>query len=78
MDIKPQLNVQETLLVSFMSQPAIFMFKLNKRNIRLRCEIWRQRCCSGVFIDNFEHISHLVVVFLLFIFDQINADRGTI
>ena len=51
------------------------MFKINNRNSRTRCEIssnliiktperrhWR---CSGVFIVNFEHISHLVLVFLL-------------
>ena len=25
----------------------------------------RQWCCSGVFIVNFEHVSHLVLVFLL-------------
>ena len=50
------------------------MFKVN-RNTRARCEIcsyltlktpeqrhWRH---SGVFIVNFEHISHLVQVFLL-------------
>ena len=51
------------------------MFKVNNRNTRTRCEIcsklikktaerrhWR---CSNVFIVNFEHISHLALVFLL-------------
>ena len=51
------------------------MFKVNNRNTRARSEIcskltiktparhhWRR---SGVFIVNFEHISHLAVVFLL-------------
>ena len=51
------------------------MFKVNNRNTRTRCEIcskltikiperrqWRH---SGIFIVNFEHISHLVLVFLL-------------
>ena len=51
------------------------MFKVNNRNTRTRCEIcskltiktaerrhWRR---SGVFIANFEHILHLVLVFLL-------------
>ena len=51
------------------------MFKVNNRNTRARCEIcskliikiperrqWRR---SGIFIVNFEHISHLVLVFLL-------------
>ena len=50
------------------------MFKVNDRNTRTRWEIcseltiktpercqWRH---SGVFIVNFEHISHLVLVFL--------------
>ena len=51
------------------------MFKVNTRNTRTRCEIgskltikiperhhWRR---SGVFVVNFEHISHLALVFLL-------------
>ena len=47
-------------------------FKVNNRNTRTRSEIyskltiktfwWSRR--SGVFIINFEHISHLVLVFL--------------
>ena len=53
----------------------IYLFKVNNKNTRKRCEIcskltiktperrqWRR---SGVFIVNFEHISHLVLVFLL-------------
>ena len=52
-----------------------YLFKVNNRNTRTRCEIcskltiktlerlpWR---CSGVFIVNFEHISHLVLKSLL-------------
>ena len=51
------------------------MFKVNSRNTRTRCETclkltikipercqWRR---SGIFIVNFEHISHLVLEFLL-------------
>ena len=52
---------------------GIYMFKVNNRNTRTRCEIyskltiktaehWRR---SGVFLVNFEHISQLVLVFLL-------------
>ena len=53
---------------------GIHLFKDNNRNTRIRCEIcwkltktpkqrhWRR---SGVFIVNFEYISHLVLVFLL-------------
>ena len=58
------------------SFPAgIYLLKVNSRNTRARCEIcskltiktperrhWR---LSGVFIVNFEHISHLGLVFLL-------------
>ena len=52
-----------------------YMFKVNNRNTRISCEIYskltikaaerRHWCCSGVFICNFEYISHLVLVFLL-------------
>ena len=60
--------------------PGVFpsgnhMFKVSNRNTRARCEIClkltiktlerRQWCRSGVFIVNFKHISHLVLVFLL-------------
>ena len=51
------------------------MFKFNNRNTRTRCEIspkltikiperrhWRR---TGIFIVNFEHISRLVLVFIL-------------
>ena len=54
---------------------GIYMLKVNNRNTGTRCEIcskltikiperrhWRR---SGVFIVNFEHISHLALVFLL-------------
>ena len=54
---------------------GIHMVKVNNRNTRTRCEIcskltiktperhqWRR---SGVFIVNFQYISHLVLVFLL-------------
>ena len=54
---------------------GIYLFKYNNRNTRTRCEIcskltiktperrqWRR---SGIFIVNFEHISHHVLVFLL-------------
>ena len=37
-----------------------YMFKVNNRNTQ-----WRQWLRSGVFIVNFEHISHLILVFLL-------------
>ena len=51
---------------------GIYLLKVNNRNTRTRCEICsrlttperRWRLC-GVFIVNFEHISHLVLMFLL-------------
>ena len=65
----------------FLKTPLLFSlditgnYMLKRRNIRARCEIcstptiktperrhWRR---SGVFIVNFEHTSHLVLVFLL-------------
>ena len=54
---------------------VMYMLEVNNRNTRARCEICsmltrktpeRRHCLrSGVFIVNFEHISHLVLVFLL-------------
>ena len=54
---------------------VVYLFKVNSRNTRARCKIcskltiktperrhWR---CSGVLIVNFEHILHLVLIFLL-------------
>ena len=50
------------------------MFKVNNRDTRTMCEICskltinlpeRRRRRSGIFIVNFEHISHLALVFLL-------------
>ena len=59
---------------------GIYLLKVNIRNTRTKCEIcskliintperrhWR---CFGVFIVNFEHISHLVLVFLLLILNM--------
>ena len=59
-----------------MKNPADnYMFKVNNINTRSRREICSkltiktpERChwrCSAVFIVNFEHISHLALVFLL-------------
>ena len=58
-----------------LSPAGNYMFKLNNKNARTRCEICskltiktpkrRSWCRSGVFTVNFEHISHLVLVFLL-------------
>ena len=52
-----------------------YMFKVSNRSTRTRYEICskltiktpelRHKCRSGVFIVNFEHLSHLVLVVLL-------------
>ena len=62
-------------LVQVTDPAGNYIFKVNNRNTRTRCEIcskltvktperrqWRR---SGVFIAKSEHISHLVLVFLL-------------
>ena len=61
------------------------MFKGNNRNTRIKCEIYskltiktperRQWRSSGVFIVNFEHISHLVLVFLLLTLSSVNPGK---
>ena len=52
-----------------------YNFKVNNRNTRAKCEVcskltimaseWRQWRRRGVFVVTFEHISQLVLVFLL-------------
>ena len=62
-------------LLSVFTPAGNYMFKVNDRNTKTRCEIcskltikiperrhWRR---SVIFIINFEYISHLVLVFLL-------------
>ena len=61
--------------ISLNTPAGIYLLKVNNRNSRTRCEIcskltikiperrqWRR---SGIFLVNFEHILHLVLVFLL-------------
>ena len=43
---------------------GIHLLKVNNRSTRTRCEICSKLSRTGVFIANFEHISHLVLVFL--------------
>ena len=67
-------GVSKSSELNFLRTPAgNYMFKVNNRNTRTRCEICskltikipeRQRR-SSVFFVNFEHISHLVLAFLL-------------
>ena len=58
-----------------------YMFKVNHRNTGTRCEICskltlktpERRRRSVVFIDNFEHISHLCSSVSIVNFEQVNA-----
>ena len=55
---------------------AIYLLKVNNINSRTRCEICSKLTIktaerrSGVFIVNYEHISHLVLAFLLLTFNK--------
>ena len=74
-----RLFLFETLLPDYIPA-SIYMFKVNDRNTRARCEIrskltiktperrqWRR---SGIFAVNFERISDLTPVFLLLILSK--------
>ena len=59
-----------------MNPVNIYMFKVNNRNNRTRYEICSKLTIKtpGVFIVNFEHISYLVLVFLIVNFEKVYAD----
>ena len=46
-----------------------YMFKVNNRNTKTRCDICSMRH-SGILIVNFEHILELFLVFLLLILSK--------
>ena len=65
------------------SPAAISLLKVNNENTRTMCKIcsnlsvktpeqchWRRSC---VFNENFEQISHIILVFHLLKFEQVNA-----
>ena len=55
----------------YLNPAGNYMLKVNNRKTRTRCEIYKNKDQnnewprSGVFIVNFEYISHLVLVLLL-------------
>ena len=49
-----------------------YMFKVNNINTRTRCELCSKLTLKTVIV-NFEHFSHLALVFLFFNFKQVNA-----
>ena len=73
--LKVLFSLFEIVYTWSLFQPAFTCFKVSNRNTRTRCEICpkltikipelRHWCRSGIFIANFGHISHLVLVFLL-------------
>ena len=63
-----QTQYKENLCVIFLKHHSagIYLLKIKYRNTRLRYGICSKLTIqTGVFIDNFENISHLVLVFLL-------------
>ena len=76
-------NSFEWLLLNLVNKVDIYLFKVNNRNTRVRCEICskliikikeqRQWRPSSVFVIRFEHILHRSSVFIVN-FEQVNAD----
>ena len=78
---KPEVNKRKTEIRKVVTKswnkrnfPAgQYMFKVNNKTTRTTCEICskltkkttKRRCRFGVFVVNFEHISHLVPLLLL-------------
>ena len=63
-----------TITVSSYYPGSTYLFKVNNRNTKKICKICSKFAIktperSGVFIVNFEHISHLGLVFLLLTFN---------
>ena len=56
----------------FVLSAGISLLKFNNRNTRTRCAIYSKYKCSNlnVFFVDFEHTSHLVLVFVLLILDM--------
>ena len=59
-------HIETTYLICMTNYPAnVYLFKANSRNTIKRCDTCSKLTSFGVFIVNFEHISHLSLVFLL-------------
>ena len=69
------LNVESSNFLLLAYPVSIHLLGVNNRSFKIRCEIRlkltiktperRQWGRSGVFIGNFEHISHLILMFSL-------------
>ena len=87
--LKMKVSYLKGLSGCFNNPAGNYMIKINNRNTKIRCGIcskltlktperrqWRR---SGVFNNNFEHISHLVIVFIsLTLCRQMPAGKGEI
>ena len=61
-----ECDLEESQLFALPLIPTgIYLCKVNNRNTRTRCEICSKLTIKIFFVANFEHISHLVLVFLL-------------
>ena len=73
-----QVKINHTNFICF--SVGIYLLRVNKRNTKTRCEICskltikipeRHHCRrSGIFVVNFEHISHLALVVFFVNFGQ--------
>ena len=63
------------MAIQDIKQAGNYMFKVNKENTRTKSQICSKLTTktpgrSGIFIVNFEHISNLVLVFLVLSFSK--------
>ena len=64
------INIFTEKNIKHVNPADIYLLKVNNRNGRTRCKTCSKLTIktpegSGLFIVNFEHISHLVLLFLL-------------
>ena len=73
------ITICEQVLKGRLYPAYIYLFKVNNRNSRKGCQICekviiktpeRRQLHPGIFIVNFEHISHLFLVFQLVTLDK--------
>ena len=69
--VKASLGVNHTTGIRITYPAGNYMFKVNNKNTRTRCEICSKLTTKiperrqGIFTANFEHVSELALVFLL-------------
>ena len=63
-------RILETTEINGNIPANIYLFKVNNRNTKKRCEFYSNSIRSAVYIVNFEHIPHLFLVFLFLILNK--------